>query len=122
MSREVRAVLALLLVSVAAACAPDARREASPNVVLVVLDALRPDRLGCFGNRRGLTPFLDEWADQSYVFHRAHTAASYTIPSVASLFTSRLLSDHGVEWFNSVLPVEALTLTEVLHERGYATG
>jgi arylsulfatase A-like enzyme len=91
-------------------------------VVVVVLDALRADRLGCLGSRRGLTPFLDEWAERSWVFHRAHSAASYTIPSVASLLTARLLSEHGVEWFDSVLPAEETTLTEVLRRHGYVTG
>lgn len=118
----VRAVVVLLVGALAGGCAPAGRREPPPNVVLVVLDALRPDRLGCYGNRRGLTPFLDEWASHSHVFHRAYTAVTYTIGSVASVFTSRLMSEHGVEWFNSVLPGEALTLTEVLHEQGYATG
>jgi len=116
-----RAALCLSLACAIAACAPKppARRPRMPDVVVIVLDAVRADRFGCLGNDRGLTPFLDSWAERSVVFHRAYSAASYTVASIASLLTSRLPSQHGVEWFGSVLSPDELTFPEVLDGRGF---
>src|SRR5262245_63124377 len=54
-----------------------------PNILLIVVDTLRADRLGAYGNTRHLTPFLDSLAEQSYVFQRAYAQSSWTNPSVA---------------------------------------
>jgi arylsulfatase A-like enzyme len=93
-----------------------------PDVVLIVVDTLRADRLGPYGNRRGLTPFLDTLVRRAHVIERAYAQAPWTSPSVASIFTSRYLSQHGVVAFNSVLAAEETTLAEVLRTAGYATG
>src|SRR5207249_3493449 len=90
--------------------------------LLIVIDTLRVDRLGCYGNGRGLTPFLDALAGRAYVFKNAYAQASWTKPSVASLLTSRFSSQHGVVRLGSVLPDTEVTLPEILHERGYRTG
>jgi len=99
-----------------------AEESRSPNVVLVVVDTLRADRLGSYGNRRGLTPFLDDLAKRSHVFTRAYAQAPWTNPSVASLFTSRYQSQHGITEFQSVLAADEQTLAEALRDAGYATG
>jgi arylsulfatase A-like enzyme len=83
-----------------------------PNVVLVVVDTLRADRLGSYGSRKGLTPFLDRLAGRGVVFSHAYAASSWTCPSVASLFTSRYASQHGVVGFESRLADDELTLAE----------
>ncbi|HWP67345.1 MAG TPA: sulfatase [Candidatus Limnocylindria bacterium] len=90
-------------------------------MLLVVADTLRADRLGAYGNRRGLTPFLDELAARGWVARRARAQASWTNPSVASILTSRYQSQHGIVDFASVLPSAELTLAEVLQSAGYAT-
>jgi arylsulfatase A-like enzyme len=115
-TRLLMVALAVLL----AACTPSPPPR--PNVILVVLDAVRPDRLGCYGSDRGLTPFLDSLAERSIVFHRSYTAAPFTVASIASLLTSRWPSQHGIESFARVLAESEVTLPEVLHEHGYATG
>src|SRR5437867_580310 len=102
---------------VLSACGP---RE-YPNVLLIVIDTLRADRLGCYGNPRGLTPFLDSLAERGYVFRHAYAQANWTKPSVASILTSRFTSQHRVTQLGSVLPDTELTLPEVLRERGYRT-
>ena len=61
----------------------------SPNILIVVVDTLRADRLGTYGNSRGLTPFLDELASRGTRFANAYAPSSWTCPSVASLLTSR---------------------------------
>jgi arylsulfatase A-like enzyme len=99
------------------------REPPPPNVVIVVVaDALRADRLGAYGNRQGLTPFLDSFAARAYVFRRAYSQAPWTGASVASLFTSRFPSQLGITSFRSLLGPEEHTLAEALHEHGYSTG
>ncbi len=90
-----------------------------PNVIMVVVDTLRADRLGSYGNRRGLTPFLDELAARGSVFTHAYASSSWTCPSVASLFTSRYPTQHRVTGFSSPLVAEERTLAEALDDGGY---
>jgi len=92
-----------------------------PNVLLIVADTLRADRLGVYGNPRGLTPFLDELAARGVRFPHAYAASSWTNPSVASLMTSRHQSQHQVLSFVSVLGLNEITLAEVLRANGWAT-
>ena len=67
-----------------------------PNVLLVVIDTLRADRLHCHGARRTTSPHLDALAAQGVLFERAYAAAPWTLPAVASLLTSTYPSRHGV--------------------------
>jgi len=101
------------------ACAP--RGASRPNVVMIVVDTLRADRLGVYGNQRGLTPFLDKLAWQGTTFTNAYASSTWTIPSIASLFTSRYPSQHQVREFGSVLSSDEVTLAGRLAAAGYAT-
>src|SRR5258705_1175348 len=94
------AVLATLTL-LAAACSSGGGRP--PNVLMIVVDTLRADRLTAYGNTRGITPFLDELAQRGTVFRKAYAVSSWTIPSVASLLTSRYGSQHHVLSFGSRL-------------------
>ncbi len=114
-----RRSLAVLLMSALPGC--QAPRQL-PNVLVIVADTLRADRLGCYGNTQGLTPFLDVLARRSTVFQHAYTNSPWTLPSIATLFTSRFASQHGVITRESVLPDDEITLAEVLQARGYVTG
>ena len=107
------AVLAL------AACSP----KVPPNVFLIVVDALRADRVGWYGDQRGLTPFLDSLAEGGTVFWNAYAQSSWTMPSVATIFTSRYASEHNVIHMvkPSVLGLEEQTLAESFKQHGYLT-
>lgn len=96
-------------------------RPRGPNVVLIVADTLRADRLGAYGDRRGLTPFLDELAARGIVFRNAYASSSWTCPSIASLFTSRYPSQHRVHDFDSKLPESEVTLAERFGAHRYFT-
>lgn len=111
------ASLALLAALVGCSAAP----ERHPDVLVVVVDTLRADRLGAYGSQRGLTPFLDRFASGGAVFSRAYAPSSWTLPSVASLFTSRHASRHGVVGYASPLRPEEETLTELFAASGYRT-
>ncbi len=92
------------------------------NVVLLVLDTLRADRVGAFGyDARPVTPFLDDLAKRSVVFPRAYASSSWTIPSVASMFTGLTAGAHGVVTGASALPRRQTTLPEILRREGYFT-
>jgi arylsulfatase A-like enzyme len=110
--------LTAAVLCLAASCS----RARAPNIILIVVDTLRPDRLGAYGNPRHLSPFVDSLAARAYVFRHAYAQSSWTNPSVASLLTSRFQSQHGIVGFESVLADSELTLAEVLKQRGYTTG
>jgi len=93
-----------------------------PNVVMVVIDTMRADRVGWNGGEPSLTPFLDALAARGAVLPNAFAQAPETRPSVASLFTSRHPMQHKVEKLSSVLPAAERTLAESLQEHGWATG
>ncbi len=107
------------------------REEARPSILVVLVDALRPDHLGCYGYGRPTSPEIDRLAARSVRFSQAVAVSSWTKPSVPSLFTSLYPSQHGVlegsarggprAAESDVLPEEARTLAEALRERGYRT-
>ncbi len=112
--------LAALLVGCGANGQPP--RATAPNIVLIVVDTLRADRLGCYGNGRGLTPNIDRAAARGVLFRHAHAQSAWTMPSVVSLLTSRYPHGHGVVSYGAVIRDREITLPGVLHEHGYATG
>ncbi|MBX3025601.1 sulfatase-like hydrolase/transferase [bacterium] len=115
-----RPVVGALVGLLALALAACQRPAPPPTVVVVLLDTLRADRLGCYGNDQHLTPYLDQLAERGVRFERAWGTSSWTMPSVASLFTSRYPSQHGVQTMESRLADGETTLAEVLAARGWA--
>jgi len=94
------------------------------NVILVVLDTVRADRLGCYGNPSGITPEIDKFAKESVLFENAFSQAPWTLPSVASLFTSSYPAQHGAGGFLGrfkMLGEDAVTLAEVFQRCGAST-
>jgi choline-sulfatase len=96
-----------------------------PDVLFVVLDSARLDRLPMYGHDRETTPALAQLADRATVYEDAHTPAPWTLPSHCSLFTGLFPSEHGVtNGFadaNLRLPAEVPTLPALLSRRGYHT-
>jgi len=95
-----------------------------PNVLVLVIDALRPDHLGCYGYARATSPTLDALAQRGVLFADATSASTYTRAAVASIFASVHPAAHGV--FSQGRQVEVLsdeytTLAETLKARGYRT-
>jgi len=84
------------------------------NVVFILIDTLRADHLGCCGYTRATSPNIDALAAQSAVYLRNKSQSSLTTPSMASLFTSRLLLEHFV-------PPDMPTLPAILKRAGYRT-
>ncbi|MBI3448571.1 MAG: sulfatase [Acidobacteria bacterium] len=98
-----------------------------PNVILVSFDTARPDRLGAYGASPTPSPGFDALAAEGTLFTRCIASSSWTIPSTASIFTSRAPSHIGGHLvFQSQggdvsLPGEVVALPEIFHGAGYRT-
>ena len=106
----------------AAGCAgPKPQPAPRPNVLLVTIDTLRADRLGCYGYTRAATPVLDGLAARGARFRTAIAHAPLTAPSHASILTGRTPLGHGVRDNGAyVLPAGVRSVAEDLGARGTA--
>lgn len=97
------------------------RDTTPPNVVLIVVDALRPDFLGCYGYDRPTSPNIDALARRGIVFETAIAHAPWTKTSFATFLTSLYPFQHGVMDWESVMPDTVPTLPEAVAQGGYST-
>ncbi|MFC4544418.1 sulfatase [Halosolutus amylolyticus] len=95
-------------------------RTRQSNVLFVVLDTVRKDRLGPYGYERETTPALSAFASEATVFESAVAPAPWTLPVHASLFTGRYPSQHGADQGSPYLE-DATTLASILSAGGYDT-
>lgn len=115
-------LFALLLACLACpAPAPPPPAHDGP-IVLITIDSLRADVLGSLGGPEGVTPNLDALAAEADFAGRAVSTSSWTVPSMASLFTGLQPWRHGNQHSErTVLSDELLTLPEALQAHGYGT-
>jgi arylsulfatase A-like enzyme len=92
-----------------------------PNIILIQVDALRPDHLGCYGYVRNTSPNIDEFSKKYLVFENAYATWPQTSQSVASMMTSRYSGETGIRKIRSFLSEDLLTLAEILLDEGYYT-
>jgi len=96
-----------------------------PNIIWIVLDTARRDRLSVYGYERKTTPNLETFAKDAVVFNRAISAAPWTVPSHASMFTGMYPSKHGAHHtgnkYCDPLSGANLTIAEILGAVGYNT-
>lgn len=104
-------------------CSPWRGRALPPPdaVVLVTIDTLRADHLGCCGYPRPTSPFIDKLAGEGVVFRRAFASSSHTTPSHASIFTSLHPVQHHALVNGRGLPPSILTMAEMFQEAGWET-
>ena len=95
--------------------------SSKPNILILVVDALRADRLGCYGYERATSPYIDLFSKDALFFESCYSTSPWTKTAVGSLFTSLYPSQHGAFFFHSRLPDKRLTLAEVFKNRGYDT-
>ena len=100
------------------------RAPARPNIVMISVDTLRADHLGCYGHRRETSPNIDRLARDGVLFTRTVAQSTATLPSHASIFTSRYASQHrtikdGLRY--TPLHQGEQTLAEYLTRLGYTT-
>lgn len=95
--------------------------ETRTNVLLIMVDSLRPDRIGCGGLPRAMTPNLDRLASSGAFVYDFFCPMPSSVPSRASIFTGRYPHAHGVRTNDYPLPTSEVTLAEVLSRNGYST-
>lgn len=119
------AIAAALLPAAAFAGAPDGGpadpAARPPDIVLVVVDSLRADHLGCYGYTRPTSPAIDAFAATAVRYEFACASSSWTLPSVMSLFTSLPPELHGRTGPESRHDPDAPTLAGELAALGYET-
>ena len=108
----------------------DGGRRERKNVILISLDTLRADHLGCYGYERTTSPVLDTFAKRGVLFENCISSAPWTLPAHVSLLTSLYSTSHSViddglfsvpSMLPTSLPPEIKTLPEILQKGGYET-
>jgi len=97
------------------------RQMKARRVILVTIDTLRADHLGCYGYLRGTSPFIDRLAKNGWRFRNALSCSSHTAPSHASIFTSLYPVQHKVLLNGQVLQDPLTTMAEYFRDRGFST-
>ena len=88
------------------------------NVILLTIDALRKDALGCYGNERGLTPFIDSLQDECIRFTKGQASGPYTQASFPGILTSSYYLEYGKP---KGLSLSRTLISEPLKKAGIAT-
>src|SRR6202790_2853770 len=115
----------LLILTALTALHAAAQTPAKPalNVVIITIDTLRADHLGCYGYKQIRTPNIDALASESTRFERAYTPVPVTLPAHTVIFTGTYPVFSGMHDFsgNKLNPKQP-TLASVLEGQGYTTG
>ena len=119
--RRILAVISLLaLVSSACSRGVEGRR---PNVLLITLDTVRADRLGCYGWQAASTPELDRIASEGALFENVWTPVPFTMPAHTTMLSGVYPSGHGLHVnYTGIVSDQVRLLPEILQQEGYRTG
>lgn len=91
------------------------------NVILIVIDTLRANHMGCYGYYRDTTPAIDAIAARSVVFENAYTPQSITTPAFTALFTGMHPAISGVTKLGQTWPDNLHSLVECFQDAGFRT-
>jgi arylsulfatase A-like enzyme len=133
--RKAKLVLMAAVLALNMACRDKSETTlpSGPNLVLISIDTLRADRLGCYGHASDTSPNIDRFARDSILFMNAYSTAPKTAESHMSMFTSLYPSVHGVATIGHdvreeidagrarVLSQSITTLPQILRDNGYTT-
>lgn len=98
-----------------------------PTIVLITLDTVRREHMGCYGYFRETTPHIDAFARESLVFERALASMASTLPSHLTMLTGLYPHQHGMgsNMRGASIPFKSglgrLSAAEVLGRKGYRT-
>jgi arylsulfatase A-like enzyme len=118
----VRPAAALVLTVCMVAIFSCAEKSPKLNVMIIGVDTLRPDHLGCYGYGRDTSPVIDAFAAGGVLCENAISQSPWTLPSFATAFTSLYPTQHGATAVQSRVRRSFPTLATILHNKGYATG
>ena len=116
-------MLLLLSTSLLATVSAFAAANSAPNVIVITIDTIRADHLGCYGYKQIKTPNIDALAADGARFDHAYTPVPVTLPAHTVIFTGTYPMLSGIHDFSAnKLNPEQPTLASILKERGYTTG
>lgn len=95
--------------------------KAKPNIVMIIIDTLRADALGCYGSNVGASPELDAIAKKSVQFNFVTSCASWTLPAIGSLTTGRYPRSVGLFQSTDYLQDVTPSIGQQLKAAGYKT-
>lgn len=96
--------------------------EAEPNVILITIDTVRADHLGCYGDKQAQTPNIDAFAAHAVRCANAFTPVPITLPSHTCIMTGMFPLSTGMHDFSgNKLRADSMTLARLLQEHGYST-
>ena len=101
--------------------APPPAADERPNVLIIVWDTVRADRMSLYGHHRKTTPQLDAWAAEATVYEQATAPGMWTLPTHATMFTGLRGTTHGAKASWRWLDHRFETLAETLSGSGYET-
>jgi arylsulfatase A-like enzyme len=116
--KRYRLWLALVWFMLALSCGQEGERL---NVLIIGIDTLRPDHLGCYGYGRDTSPNIDRLAERGVLCENTVSQAPWTLPSFATVFTSLYPTQHGAMVVKSRVRESFPTLATILKSHGYAT-
>ncbi len=116
---SVRSILVLILVVISASCGSGSSEPRS--VIIISVDTLRADHLGCYGYERGTSPAIDALAADGVLFEDASATSPWTLPSHASLLTGLYPSRHGAIAANRSLSDNVAHMASLLAREGFTT-
>ncbi len=99
-------------------------KQQKPDVILVIIDALRADHLGCYGYDRNTSPTIDSLAGSGIRWTRVQSQAPWTLPANASILSGLTVRSHGVyQNLNGRFPLseDMPTIATILKAAGYFT-
>ena len=118
---RLRALLLLLVLPLLGSCSRGGVSQ--PNLLLVTVDTVRADHLGCYGDRDAVTPTFDRLAGEGIRFDAASSSVPLTLPSHATVLSGLLPPHHGLRNNGAgALPPGTATLSTLLKGAGYRTG
>jgi arylsulfatase A-like enzyme len=115
------ATAAILIAVCCLACGDGAPKTPPPDILLVSIDSLRADHLGCYGYARNTSPTIDRLASEGVRFETAVSTTSWTLPAHAALFTGLYDPAHGTTDVYYRLAPGYHTLAEHLRAAGWTT-
>jgi len=108
----------LIVLAMLFACSPGGDSGTARNFVLISIDNLGAHHLGCYGYEREISPFMDSLAEGGVLFENVTAQETWTLPSHASMLSSRYTGAHGVWNIEKKLPIEKLTLLQETFRAG----
>ncbi|MFC1504384.1 sulfatase [Spirochaetota bacterium] len=122
MNKKYLFIIGIFIIGITLVCAVFfLSRSKGPNIVLIIMDAVRPDHLSCYGYERKTSPYIDQLAEEGVRFTQAIAAAGWTGESVPSILTGTYPTMHSIHDWKQKRNPTVDTIASLLKKRSYRT-